>query len=340
MSELAAAFDQALGELLPFSHALERAGEDRSVPDGVRDEIMGMGWNGLLAPERAGGLGLDMGEVIELCSVAGANLLPVALLDEALALAPALGVAGSAALEAVVEGRVRGGAGYATEGAATLDPDGTLAASGVGVRLSAGAEWVVVAHPRWTAVIPLDSGDLSLEQADALDRGQGVHLLSTTGIRAEGVLEGWMDGGGVAAGWLAGLLADLVGGADRILSMSVSHAREREQFGRPLVRFQAVNHMLAEMKARLELMRSAIARLAFLMTEDALDPSFLAALLWSIPAYAREVCETAIQVHGGIGFTWEYGLHLYYRRILSLQSMLGGDLDTAAMAGGVYLDSL
>ena len=340
MSELAAAFDQALGELLPFSDTLERAGEDRSAPDGVREEIVGMGWNGLMAPERAGGLGLDIGEVIELCSVAGAHLLPVALLDEALALAPALGVSGSPVLEGVVEGRVRGGAGYVTEGAATLDPGGTLAVSGVGVRLSPGAEWAVLAHPQWTAVISLDGGEVLLEQADALDRGQGIHLLSTAGIRPDGFLGGWREGGRVATGWLAGLLADLVGGADRILSMSVAHAREREQFGRPLIRFQAVNHMLAEMKARLELMRSAIARLAFLVTEDSLDPSFLAALLWSVPAYSREVCETAIQVHGGIGFTWEYGLHLYYRRILSLQSMLGGDLDTAAAAGGAYLASL
>lgn len=340
MSELAAAFDQALGELLPFPDALERAGEDRSVPEGLREEIMGMGWNGLMAPEGAGGLGLDMGEVIELCAVAGAHLLPVALLDEALALAPALGVAGSPILEGVVEGRTRGGAGYVTEGAGTLGSDGTLAVSGVGVRLSAGAEWAVLAHPQWTVVISLDSADLRLEPADALDPGQGVHLLSTGGVRPQVVLGGWIEGGEVAAQWLAGLLADLVGGADRILSMSVSHAREREQFGRPLIRFQAVNHMLAEMKARLELMRSAIARLAFLMTDDALDPSFLAALLWSIPAYAREVCETAIQVHGGIGFTWEYGLHLYYRRILSVQSMLGGALDSAAQAGRAYLVSV
>lgn len=340
MSELAAAFDQALGELFPFAHALDRAGEDTALDPGVRGEIMGMGWNGLVAPEHAGGLGLDMGEVIELCAVAGAHLLPVALLDEALALAPALGVSGSRVLEGVVEGRIRGGAGYVTEGAGTLDADGTLAVSGVGVRLSPGAEWAVLAHPQWTAVISLDSADLRLAQADALDLGQGVHLLSTTGLRPEAILGGWREGGGVAAGWLAGLLADLVGGADRILSMSVSHAREREQFGRPLIRFQAVNHMLAEMKARLELMRSAIARLSFLMTEDALDPSFLAALMWSIPAYAREVCETAIQVHGGIGFTWEYGLHLYYRRILSLQSMLGGALDAAAQAGRAYLVSV
>ena len=57
------------------------------------------------------------------------------------------------------------------------------------------------------------------------------------------------------------------------------------------------------------------------------------------PTYAREICESAIQVHGGIGFTWEYGLHLYYRRILSLQSMLGGALDAAAQAGRAYMDA-
>lgn len=337
MSELAAAFDQALGELLPFSDALARAEQDLSLSSGVRQEIIGMGWNGLMAPEEAGGLGLGVGEVIELCSVAGRRLLPVSLLDESLLLAPALAASGKSILEAVVEGRVAGGAGYAIEGPASLGSSGTLSASRVGVRLSPGAELVALVHPHWTAVVSLQDPAVRLDRADALDRGQGVHLFSATGAKPELVLEGWMNGGEVATGWLAGLLADLVGGADRMLSMSVSHARVREQFGRPLIRFQAVTHRLAEMKARLELMRSAVARLVLVMGEGVRDGALLAALLWSIPAYARQVCESAIQVHGGVGFTWEYGLHLYYRRILSLQSMLGGALDAAAQAGRLYL---
>jgi alkylation response protein AidB-like acyl-CoA dehydrogenase len=339
MSELAAAFDQALEELLPFSGALERAGKDTSLEPGVREEILAMGWNGLLAPEEAGGLDLEIAEVIELCSVAGRHLLPVAFLDESLLLAPALGAVADPALHAVVEGRLAGGAGYVTDEAASVDGDGTVSVSEVGVRLSPGARLVALAHPEWTAVIPLDDPGVRLESADALDRGQGVHMLSTAALRPRAMLEGWMSGGEVAVGWLAGVLADLVGGSGRILELSLAHARVREQFGRPLIRFQAVTHLLAEMKARVELMRSAVARLSFLMAEGALDASFMAGLLWSVPAYAREVCESAIQVHGGIGFTWEYGLHLYYRRILSLQSMLGGDLDASAMAGRAYLAS-
>ena len=339
MSELAAAFNQALGELLPFSEALDRAEEDRSLPGVVRAEIIGMGWNGMMAPQEAGGLGLGIGEAVEMCAVAGQHLLAVALLDESLLLAPALAAVGHPALEGVLAGGLTGGAGYATEGSAALE-SGALSASGVGVRLSSGARLAALAHPRWTAVISLEDPAVRLERADALDRSQGVHTLSATGLQPEVVLDGWMDGGGVAAGWLAGLLADLVGGAERMMSLSVSHARVREQFGRPLIRFQAVTHRLAEMKARLELMRSAVARLAFLMEEGVWDPAFLAGLLWSVPAYAREMCESAIQVHGGIGFTWEYGLHLYYRRILSLQSMLGGALDTAAAAGRAYLDTV
>ncbi len=339
MSELAAAFNQALGELLPFSEALDRAEEDRSLSAVVRAEIIGMGWNGMMAPEEAGGLGLGIGEAVELCAVAGQHLLPVALLDESLLLVPALAAVGHPALEGVLDGGLAGGAGYATEGSAALE-SGALSASGVGVRLSSGARLAALVYPRWTAVVSLEDPAVRLERADALDRSQGVHILSATGVHPEVVLDGWMNGGGVATGWLAGLLADLVGGAEHMMSLSVSHARAREQFGRPLIRFQAVTHRLAEMKARLELMRSAVARLAFLMEEGAWDTAFLAGLLWSIPAYAREICESAIQVHGGIGFTWEYGLHLYYRRILSLQSMLGGALDTAAAAGRAYLETV
>ena len=340
MSELAAAFDQALGELLPLPDALARAREGRSVAAGVRDEIVGMGWNALATPEEAGGLGLTAREAMELCAVAGRRLLPAALLDESLLVAPVLAAAGRRELPGVMEGTVAAGAGYVAEGSGEIDSSGALTVSGVGVRLSPGAELAALAHPRWTAVVSLADPAVRVERAEALDRGQGVHLLAVNGARPEVVLDGWANGGETSAGWLAGLLADLVGGAGRVLSMSVSHARVREQFGRPLVRFQAVTHRLAEMKARVELMRSAVARLAFLMDNGTWDASFLAALLWSVPAYAREVCESAIQVHGGIGFTWEYGLHLHYRRILALQSMLGGALDTAAAAGRLYLETV
>ncbi len=240
----------------------------------------------------------------------------------------------------MVEGTAPGGAGYVTGENGTLDASGRVEVSGVGVRLSSGARLAGLVHADWTVVVSLDDPGVRSERADALDRGQGVHILSAGGVRPEVVLDGWMSGQSVAAGWLAGLLADLVGGAGRVLSLSVAHARERRQFGRPLVRFQAVTHMLAEMKARLELMRSAVSRVSFLMEEDSLDTGFLAALLWSVPAYAREMCESAIQVHGGTGFTWEYGLHLYYRRVLALQSMLGGAMETAAGAGRTYIGRL
>ncbi len=339
MSELATAFDQALEELLPLSAGLARAENDQPLPTGVRSEIVGMGWNALRTPEETGGLNLTVGEMMDLCAVAGRHLLPVALLDEALLLAPGLAAAERPVLEGVVGGTLAGGAGYVAEGFGSLDSSGVLSVSGVGVRLSEGAEWVALAHPDWTAVVSLADPSVRLQKTPALDKGHGVHTLAVEGIQPELILDGWLHGGEVAARWLAGLLADLVGGAAWVLSRSVAHARQREQFGRPLVRFQAVTHRLADMRARLELMRSAMARLAHLMDGGSWDPAFLAALLWSVPAYAREVCESAIQVHGGVGFTWEYGLHLHYRRILALQSMLGGALDTAAQAGRGYLET-
>ena len=237
MSELAAAFHQALGELLPFPEALDRAREHRSLPAPVRAEIVGMGWNGLMTPEEDGGLGLSHREVIDLCAVAGEHLLPVALLDESLLLAPALAEAGHSGLEGVVAGEVAGGGGYVAEGSGEVDAGGMLAVSGVGVRLSPGAGLAALCHPRWTAVISLEDPGVRLDRADALDRAQGVHTLSAAGVRPHVMLDGWAEGGAVAAGWLAGLLADLVGGAERIMTLSVSHARSRQQFGRPLTRF-------------------------------------------------------------------------------------------------------
>ncbi len=340
MNELAAAFDQALGDLLPFPDSLSRAEDDGSLPAEIRAEIMGMGWNALRIPEKDGGLGLGFSESMELCSVAGRRLLPPALLDEALLLGPILANAEHPAVARFSEGREPGGAGYVTDNQGEVDHSGGLSVPQAGVRLSPGAKWVVLAHPLWTAVVSRNDPAVSLIEADALDRGQGVHILSAKGARPEVIADGWMNGGSQAVAWLAGLLADLVGGAGETMSRSVSHARVREQFGRPLMRFQAVTHRLAEMKAHLELMRSSLARLRLLLETGSCDPAFLTSMLWSIPSLAREMCESAIQVHGGTGFTWEYGLHLYYRRILSTQFMLGGPLDTAQAAGRAYLETV
>ena len=134
--------------------------------------------------------------------------------------------------------------------------------------------------------------------------------------------------------WHVGVFAELLGCAEHALDLSVQHARDREQFGRPIAQFQAVAHMLADMKARTELTASALARLVVVIEdgEEEVD-NLLDSLRYFIPGAARQVCENAIQIHGGLGFTWEHPLHLYYRRTLQTQAALGGEVRTAEMIG-------
>jgi alkylation response protein AidB-like acyl-CoA dehydrogenase len=119
--------------------------------------------------------------------------------------------------------------------------------------------------------------------------------------------------------------AEAAGGIDWCLNTTVHHARDREQFGRPIGSFQAIAHQCADMLADLQ-DASASARYAAAATAEDADDARLAtrvAVLRAGEAY-RHAAETAIHVLGGVGFTWEHDAHLYYRRAWSAQQLAGG----------------
>jgi alkylation response protein AidB-like acyl-CoA dehydrogenase len=120
------------------------------------------------------------------------------------------------------------------------------------------------------------------------------------------------------------LCADLLGGMEWTLAATVEYARTRQQFGRPIGTYQAVQHQCADMFLMTESARSALYHSAWAVSVR--DPQ--AHLAVSVAkAYcadaAREVGNRGIQVHGGIGFTWEHGLHLYYKRAKSGEMLFG-----------------
>jgi alkylation response protein AidB-like acyl-CoA dehydrogenase len=118
----------------------------------------------------------------------------------------------------------------------------------------------------------------------------------------------------------AAMAAEAVGIAQRALELGIEHARTREQFGRPIGVYQAVSHQLADTYADVELARSLAYWAAWCVAEGD-DQAAIAAA--SAKAFAAEAavaaCERSIQVHGGIGFTWEHPLHRYYKRALWLE---------------------
>jgi alkylation response protein AidB-like acyl-CoA dehydrogenase len=120
------------------------------------------------------------------------------------------------------------------------------------------------------------------------------------------------------------LAAEQLGGAQRVLEMSVDHAKVRHQFGRPIGSFQAIKHRCADMLIGVESSRSAVLYAA--ATADS-DPSRLPAVASLAKAYCSDAYFTAaaenIQIHGGIGFTWEHDAHLYFKRATSSRLFLG-----------------
>jgi hypothetical protein len=123
---------------------------------------------------------------------------------------------------------------------------------------------------------------------------------------------------------LAALSLEAVGIARRALEMGIEHARTREQFGRPIGVYQAVSHQLADTYIETELARSLAYWAAWCVEEN---DELVTIAVAAAKAYAGDAsvaaCERSIQVHGGIGFTWEHVLHRYYKRALWIQAYGG-----------------
>ena len=122
----------------------------------------------------------------------------------------------------------------------------------------------------------------------------------------------------------AALVGEMVGGMQRALDITVDYAKTRKQFGKPIGGFQAVQHMCADMYLETESARSAAYYAAWALQERAPDAGEAVSIA---KLYASDVCRAVgnrgIQIHGGMGFTWENDLHLYYRRAKASETTLG-----------------
>lgn len=120
------------------------------------------------------------------------------------------------------------------------------------------------------------------------------------------------------------LAAEQIGAAQHLLDLSVDYAKSRLQFGRPIGSFQAVKHRLAEGMVDLEHARSATYHAVWALTDGSDDPALAASIAQALTsaAFSRIATDT-IQVHGGIGFTWEHQAHLYFKRATTDAALLG-----------------
>ena len=172
--------------------------------------------------------------------------------------------------------------------------------------------------PEWGRI------DAVLTENGAIARPEGEPLESIDPTRPLGRLATASNNLLLSTRGQAALAAEAVGVAQWALDAAVDYAKTREQFGKPIGTYQAVSHPLANTYAETELARSLAYWSAWCVAED--DPQAPLAAA-AAKAYASEAavraCERAIQVHGGIGFTWEHPLHRYYKRALWIEAFGG-----------------
>lgn len=302
-----------------------------------------LGFAGLMVPEAYGGSGLGAVEMAVVLEQVGMALPAVPLFESAVVSVTAILAAGdeaqkTALLPGLASGETIATPVWAREGETapvlTLAPAPTLSglvryapfAQAAGLLLVAceGAEGVSL------IALPADASGVRVERHASLDptRPLATVHLDHVALRPEWILG--VAGGAAAAlehSWTvaAGLLAaELTGVAAHSLASTVDYAQQRVQFGRPIGSFQAVKHALADMMVQVEAARSAslYAAAALDLGGDEAIEAASVAKAWCGDA-AMHCAGEAIQLHGGIGFTWEHPAHLYFKRARSSSNWLG-----------------
>jgi alkylation response protein AidB-like acyl-CoA dehydrogenase len=304
-------------ELLAARATPERVREHAEArrPDrALWEELRELGWLGIAIPERYGGQGLGCVELSILCEELGRSLAPVPFLSTVLA-ATLIEQAGSEEqrerlLPALASGEQGAAVGVASEGKAEL---------AIG-----GGEANVLVLLEDDGARVLSAEEANVELVACIDPTRSAAEV-TAGPEAGEPLQGDISGGLDRA--LIAVASELVGVCDRALEMTVAYVKERKQFGVPVGSYQAVSHRCAQMLLDSERARSATAYAAWAADADA-DPELLGQAAAMAKASASEagveVCASAIQAHGGIGFTWEADVHWLYKRALVDAALLGG----------------
>jgi alkylation response protein AidB-like acyl-CoA dehydrogenase len=322
---------------------------DTAYDDGLWRAMADQGWTGLIIPEDFGGLGLSLVDLIAVSEEMGHACLPGPFLSTlwAAALINLAGAEGQRKqyLEPIAAGDMKATVALLEEGADWNPEAVELRAEKAGkeFRLRGRKEFVTDAEIA-DLIICVARGNEGLVLAPVEKGAKGMKIAATPGVDAtrklysvefEDVVAPEADAlafntrtldavESATATAVVALSAEMVGGMRWTLETAVEYAKTRQQFGKAIGVYQAVQHQLADMFLMTEGARSAVYYAAWAVSEN--DPS--AKLAVSIAkAYcsdaAREVGNRGAQAHGGIGFTWEHNLQLYYKRAKASEVMFG-----------------
>ncbi len=333
------------------------AGFDLGVWQAIAGEL---GWTAMTIPESYGGLGLGAVELSVVMEEMGRALLCAPFFSTVCLSVPALLLVGSERQKQDVLPDIA--AGTTRAALAWAEDEGRIAPDSIRCEARAdGATFVLRGEKSF--VVDGHTADLLIVAAreprsSGLD---GIHLFLVPGAAA-GMMRTWLPTldqtrrlarirlddvvvprealmGGAGSCWPAlerlldlgaiALAAEQVGAADRCLDLAVEYAKVRVQFGRPIGSFQAIKHKCADMLVRVESARSAARYAAHVAAQAGISDGDeeLASAAAMARAYASEAFAAcageALQIHGGIGFTWEHDVHLYFKRARSSSTLLG-----------------
>jgi alkylation response protein AidB-like acyl-CoA dehydrogenase len=328
--------------------------EKGATPDALWAHMVELGWPALTVPEHAGGLGMGTVELAVVVEELGRVLAPGPFVPTVTQFAPVVAEAGSTDqrerfLRGVATGAITGTLAFVEDGGsidvtrisstASADGDGFVldGTKTAVVEAVTADELAVVARRPGTAgvdgvgafVVP--RADVRVDPIDVLDASRPLARVSLDGVRigADRVLGEPGPATAAAVGRAVevattALAVETVGTAQEMFDITLAYAKQREQFGVPIGSFQAVKHKFADMLVVLERARATSYFAALTIAEDDERRSLATSVAKAAAGdCAQLLAKEGIQIHGGIGYTWEHNMHLYVRRVKSSSVLLG-----------------
>lgn len=319
-----------------------------------------LGLLGLVVPEHLGGLGLDVPAATAVIEELGARLVPGALATSLTAIlaARALGPSAEPLLARVVDEQLTLAVALAEDGAGWDLGQTATRATGAGDEWALTGTKTLVPGAEAARVVLVtarnEGGELGVYAVDRAADGVDVrtHMtldqtrrLSTVHLReaaATRVDAPGGDGARVLLDHVRAMLAlESAAAARACLDLTVDYLKVREQFGRPIGSFQAVKHKLADGLVAVEHARSTAYHAVWALAHGTDDPALAVSIAQAVCSAAlTRVANDTIQVHGGIGFTWEHQAHLYYKRAYTNAALLGSAEDHRARVAELVLDAV
>jgi alkylation response protein AidB-like acyl-CoA dehydrogenase len=308
---------------------------DTGYHAGLWAKMTEQGYTGIVFPEEYGGVGLGKVELILLMEEAGRALLPGPFFSTVVQAGSVIDAVSSAEHKKRFLAPICAGDARSTvavlEASASWDPaevklavaNGKLSGDKIFVTDAAVANFIVVVARNGVFVVEAKAMGMRIAPMSGMDLTRKLYAVHFDNTPAEkigetGALSKAFD---IAT---AALAAELVGGMQRILEITVEYAKTRKQFGRPIGMFQAVQHQCADMYLETESSRSAVYYAGWTLQENSPDAATAVSIAKMYASDAgRTVGNRGIQIHGGMGFTWENDLHLYYRRAKASEAAFG-----------------